>query len=398
MIKLKRKCPVCGCNQGEEILYHMSMMLPTDYPITGEYDVVCCSLCGFLYADIDDTQTSYNEYYEKCNSYSCYSKLKQDIYDRNNRLKVDFLEKYLNKGDKILDIGCGGGGLLKELKKRGFCNLYGIDPSSQSVKSLWQDGIEGSIGNIFDKVQDDLKEKFDVVCCIAVLEHLYAIKIAIENIRRYLKPNGKIFIMVPAAEGFEKYKANLPNYFNHEHINYFSLQSLDNLFVNIGFKRINENIDSYYEFASNGIVTELVIRGIYQYQGTNIEMIRDDSTVESVRRYFQSVELEIDERKEILRHLIAQKKKIVIWGTGAYTQWILHAIPEITDSIECFVDNNTQKQGTVFCDKPIYGADFLMDSYIGREAVIVICSMQNAQDIAEQINNMNMNYEYLILK
>lgn len=55
IIKLKRKCPICGNNEGEKI-YHVSMKVPEDFPITGKYDVVCCSKCGFIYADINDTQ------------------------------------------------------------------------------------------------------------------------------------------------------------------------------------------------------------------------------------------------------------------------------------------------------------------------------------------------------
>lgn len=61
--KLERKCPICGESKGES-MYHISMMLPQTFPIQGDYDVIACSKCGFIYADVSGTQENYNEYYE----------------------------------------------------------------------------------------------------------------------------------------------------------------------------------------------------------------------------------------------------------------------------------------------------------------------------------------------
>ena len=34
-LKLKRKCPICGNNEGEKI-YHVSMMVPESFQVTGK--------------------------------------------------------------------------------------------------------------------------------------------------------------------------------------------------------------------------------------------------------------------------------------------------------------------------------------------------------------------------
>lgn len=107
VLYLKRSCPICGEKSGE-YLYHIAMTLPRNFPIQGEYDVVSCCRCGFIYADVDGDQGNYNEYYAKCNMYSAVSGLKKETYDNACNYRIDFLQKYLKKEDKIVDIGCGG--------------------------------------------------------------------------------------------------------------------------------------------------------------------------------------------------------------------------------------------------------------------------------------------------
>ena len=346
--KMKRKCPICEEKYGRNI-YHISMKALDNIPITADYDVVCCDKCGFIFADIDDVQRSYNRYYSEFNIYSSISKLKKTCYQKISKQRVDFLEKFISKDNSIIDIGCGGGELLIDLRKKNFTNLYGLDPSFKAIEYLREQGIEGSVGNIFDEVPEDLMGKFDVVCCTAVFEHIYDLEGAIGKVCGYMKPeSGKLYVDVPAIEGFEKYKESLPNYFNQEHINYFSLQSIDNLMGNNGLKRVSDKSDSYYLFETEDIIPELIIRVIYEFSegGKNkYEIVKDIESVESVKRYFEYATVENEKRKKTIKWVISQKKKVIIWGTGAFTQWILQNDPEIMDAVICFIDNNIEKQG-----------------------------------------------------
>lgn len=377
------------------------MKVPDDMPISANYDVVCCASCGFIFADIDDTQKSYNKYYSEYNVYSSVSKLKENCYEKLNKQRVDFLEKYIDINENILDIGCGGGDLLIGLREKGYNSLYGLDPSVKSIEHLLEQGIAGSVGNIFDEVQEKLKGKFDVVCCTAVFEHIYDLKGAIDKICGYMKPeSGKLYIDVPAIEGFEKYKASIPNYFNHEHINYFSLQALDNLLGDNGLKRVSNPMDSYYLLETENVTPELTIRVVYQFSKDSYKIVRDSWSVESVKRYFNQIEEENIKRIEVIKQVISQEKEVIIWGTGALAQWILYNIPEIIDVVDCFIDNNIEKQGTKLCGKTIYASDYLYRGAMskGRKALVLICSMFNAKEIVEQIEKMNIDQEYLVLR
>ena len=371
---------------------------------TANYDVVCCSNCGFIFADIDDTQENYNKYYSEYNVYSLISKLKENIYEKLSKQRVDFLERHIKKNESIVDIGCGGGNLLIGLKKKGYSNLYGLDPSLESIKYLKKYGIGGRIGNIFDEVPEELMGKFDVVCCTAVLEHIYDLNSAIQKVSSYMKPeNGKLYIDVPAIEGFEKYKESIPNYFNQEHINYFSVQSIDNLMGNNGLKRVSDKSDSYYLFETENTIPELVIRGIYEFsedEKNKYEIVKDIESVKSVKRYFEYATVENETRKKTIKWVISQKKKVIIWGTGAFTQYILQNDPEIMDAVICFIDNNIEKQGKKLCGKIIYSSEYLShgSALEDEELLVLICSMQNGKEIAKQIEEININQKYLILK
>lgn len=86
----------------------------------------------------------------------------------------DIYKGYLNvnKGDKVLDIGCGTGDILRHLPK---CEYYGFDISKQYIKMAKR--IYGDKGkffelNVLDYDLDDLTGKFDVVMANRVIHHM----------------------------------------------------------------------------------------------------------------------------------------------------------------------------------------------------------------------------------
>lgn len=100
-----------------------------------------------------------------------------------------------NKSLKLLDAGCGTGGLMAYLKNQGYCNIVGFDYSTSAVQFSQERGVpvsQLSIDDIYQKFSD---AKFDAIVCNDVLYALEAgqIQNAFKNIDKLLKPNG-IFI------------------------------------------------------------------------------------------------------------------------------------------------------------------------------------------------------------
>ena len=143
--------------------------------------------------------------------------LKKEIFDRqiieisknnqNNQLLnrhkkiLDYIYRYCNKNDYILDIGCFDGKILKTLEKSGYKNLYGLDFSDTANKSFIGSKI---YFKHYDIEQDKIpfKNKFDAIIYTDVLEHLFSPEKTLSDIKNNLTKKGKIFFSVPNAGWF----------------------------------------------------------------------------------------------------------------------------------------------------------------------------------------------------
>ncbi|MCK5890027.1 MAG: methyltransferase domain-containing protein [Methylococcales bacterium] len=94
----------------------------------------------------------------------------------------------LKKGSRILEIGCGGGQNRKFFEGMGFTYI-GIDISKTRVFDWLQDfeGPDYLCDTHFLPFQD---QKFDLVYCAAVFEHLASPYLAAQEAHRVLKPGG----------------------------------------------------------------------------------------------------------------------------------------------------------------------------------------------------------------
>ncbi len=110
----------------------------------------------------------------------------------------------LDKGDKLLDVGCGSGSLVIKAQHK-FNEIYGIDISPSRIKQAehaaaekYMDNqrIHFSLYNINDKL--DFPDKtFDAVTAIEVIEHIFDPYFVIGQIHRVLKKDGIFIANVP---------------------------------------------------------------------------------------------------------------------------------------------------------------------------------------------------------
>ena len=151
--------------------------------------MVCCKHCGFVYADTTATQEDYDLFYAK---FSKYEDDKTSTGSGDTPWDAKRLEgtarqiakTLTNKRERILDIGCANGGLLKCLRKLGFDNLCGIDPSPVCVANTQSSGIEAHTGSLL-QLPEELGG-FDFVILSHVLEHVHDLKTAMQTISNAL--------------------------------------------------------------------------------------------------------------------------------------------------------------------------------------------------------------------
>ena len=112
--------------------------------------------------------------------------------------------KSRSKKIKILDAGCGSGGLMKYLKARGYENMKGFDISDEAVnlcKKEYLKVIKGDLKNIASLYEG---ERFDAIISNDNLYFIERSEITrfIDDCANLLEPNGLLVINLPCLEIF----------------------------------------------------------------------------------------------------------------------------------------------------------------------------------------------------
>lgn len=117
------------------------------------------------------------------------------LQSRDWPTKNQLIRNLTSTTDRILDVGCGTGALLRYLKQHGYTNLEGLEVSSRAVQVLGEHGIKMHHARLPDL---PLPEKqFDVVIASQVLEHIIRRRKFLNGLQRILKPTGALILFVP---------------------------------------------------------------------------------------------------------------------------------------------------------------------------------------------------------
>ena len=106
-------------------------------------------------------------------------------------------EYFTRKRLNILEVGCGTGELTQLLQKHH--NVMGIDVAQEAIDTCKARGITDVYNkDILELDTSKLKEKFDLVLALDVLEHIQEDVEAMKVINLLLKRDGYFFVNVPA--------------------------------------------------------------------------------------------------------------------------------------------------------------------------------------------------------
>ncbi len=109
--------------------------------------------------------------------------------------KSRIISERCDPAEALIDIACGNGSILRDLRRLGFQNLSGLEISKYAVNRLREEGFtmfEGTLPRI--PTQD---QSFNTVIASQVLEHIIRRNTFASEISRILKPGGQAFIFVP---------------------------------------------------------------------------------------------------------------------------------------------------------------------------------------------------------
>jgi SAM-dependent methyltransferase len=358
-------CPICGSSEKMEMFERDFSGMREIVPFL-KYTVYACKKCGMVYAgDISESMTL-SQYYDICSKYTDNNYYLSTSSSKRFEMISGLFEKEIDKDASILEIGCAEGFLLDMLLKRGYSNVFGIEPSSQCVsyarENLHLDVVEGGLGNMHSLGQ----KKFDVIVLEQVLEHIEDSKDAILEMNDHLTENGKICIGVPDAGAF---KENIDFYrqFSSEHINYFSEGSITNLMNSCGFEKIKVlRNDSEKTFIT-----------LWKRTGCIKDIRFDRLGVETVETYISKNELYTEKLREkvnkSLANLSEKDKKFYIWGGGTFTATLVQM--QLIDPLDILAVIDTNRN---FHGHKIFGKTIISPEYIKNDNPILISVYGNA--------------------
>lgn len=154
-----------------------------------------------------------------------------DLADPNDyQDSKKYLSRFLTQKNTILDFGCGTGNLLALIPNEH--EKWGVDLDDELIKENQKKNQEIYFYNKYDFEKKFLYDYFDIIILTDVLEHVPSPKIFLEQMKKYLKKDGKIFV-----EGPLEINLSLVNFISIFYFKYFK-------------KKYNDFIP-YHQFFSN---------------------------------------------------------------------------------------------------------------------------------------------------
>jgi SAM-dependent methyltransferase len=134
--------------------------------------------------------------------------------------------KYVSINSRVLDFGCGGGFLLKNIE---CSKKVGVEVNPSAIDTARKNGIE-----VYGGIEEIPDEYVDVIISDNALEHTLQPLQELKALYRKLIVGGKIIFVVPCEPVSYRYK---PNDINH-HLYSWSPMCIANLFEEAGFSVI----------------------------------------------------------------------------------------------------------------------------------------------------------------
>lgn len=179
-----RSCPLCGAGDARAI--------ESDPPSW----TVRCAGCGLAYVDPVPADEEIRAHYDDPAYYEAWTTVQAGAREGLWRTRLGWLRAAGVSGS-LLDVGCGEGAFLEAAGRAGFA-CTGTEVSAAAVRIAKGRGLDVREGTLESSAFPDAS--FDAVTMWHVLEHLPDPFATLREVRRILKPGGRLLLAVPNLE------------------------------------------------------------------------------------------------------------------------------------------------------------------------------------------------------
>lgn len=227
----KVACNLCGSYDNEILATRSRFRIPLNTAI--------CRHCGLMYINPRMSQQQYKIFYKSIyrKQFLQTKESTQNIFEKkkgDGAGIMQFCQPHFGKGLRVLDVGCGPGGILACLKEHGM-EVYGIEPSEEESSFARKQGLP------VDAIMlEDLKEEeknYEAIVLSSSLNHFANPSSALEKIWKLLTPDGYLFLLLldfPAQCRF----GFIEECAQADHLYMFCPETVERLLAKTGFKII----------------------------------------------------------------------------------------------------------------------------------------------------------------
>lgn len=243
LCEIEVECPVCGEQEFKSVCAVDRIGL--------KVQTVMCTRCPTMYSRkrLDERSLAifYSRFYREMytgSSVPTTSWFEEQVLSGRrilNQLSDLGITRNELSGKRILEVGCGSGGILIPFTEFG-ADVVGIDFDDTYMDAGRKRGLNLVDRSVYEFQSD---KKFDLIILKDVIEHLPSLDLVLQKLKSLLNETGKIYVQVPTFEGLEflGYKNDYLRYFQNAHIVHFSEASLNYLFSKNGFDKAYSDLN-----------------------------------------------------------------------------------------------------------------------------------------------------------
>lgn len=231
------ECPACRDQRISEVF------TATDFTVSKQsFSIWSCKGCSLLFTQDVPDQEGIGPFYQSAD-YISHSDTREGLINRlyhvvrertlYSKYKLVVKETGTDKRN-VLDIGSGSGAFLRTMRKNGW-TVQGLEPdpaTRERSRVQYQLPVEAP-----DQLFHLPDQAFEAITMWHVLEHVHALHEYLDQIRRILKPGGKVFIAVPNHTSLDAsfYRSYWAAYDVPRHLYHFSPEAMLRLATAHGF-------------------------------------------------------------------------------------------------------------------------------------------------------------------